>query len=424
MSLPASGIFGPQTSTCFISMRLPRLFTSDNTTQKKKVCMLITNEAVSDGRVMRAAGALAQNYAVEVVGWLRPERRERVLSKTSALPFKLHLVELWTARHLPKNALGYAGRYLEMLVRMLRVGNSIKPHIIHAHETDALLIGYFLKKITGAKLIYDAHELYREQGVWRSRLVVRVMSQLETCLMRRCDEIIACNRHRADIMYKEYGAPFSPKVIRNVPPFSKAGQHDDRLREFVRQRNPAIDRIIVHPGGLMFRGVEMVLSALAKVPANIALVLLGHETDIAGHKVEQLINHYGVENRVFLHPPVPYVELINYLAAADLGLVIYPHTNRNNYYCASNKIYEFAMSGLPVVAVDFPPCRELLEQYRYGVCFAWNDSAALERAITECFSGEQQYQQMKTEALRAAREENWDREKLHLLEIYSRISEK
>ncbi len=403
-------------------MRLPRLFTSGSTAQKKKVCMLITNEVVSDGRVMRAAGALTQNYAVEVVGWLRPERRARVLSKTfETLPFKLHLVELWTAKHLPKNALGYAGRYLEILVRMLWVGNSIKPSIIHAHEIDALLIGYFLKKITGAKLIYDAHELYREQGVWQSRSVVRMMSRLETYLMRHCDEIIACNRQRADIMYREYGSPFSPKVIRNLPPFSEPGERDDRLREFVRQRNPGIDRIIVHPGGLMSRGIELVLSAMAKIPANIALVLLGHEACNVSHKVEQLINRYGVENRVFLHPPVPYVELINCLAAADLGLVIYPNINRNNYYCASNKIYEFAMCGLPVVAVDFPPCRDILEQYHYGICFAWNDSTALERAITECLGSRQRYKQMRMEALRAARNENWDREQLRLLEIYEQV---
>jgi glycosyltransferase involved in cell wall biosynthesis len=373
---------------------------------------------------MRAASALARNFAVEVIGWLRPERRGRVLSKTfDPLPFKLHLVELWTAKHLPKNVLGYTGRYIEILVRMLRIGNSIKPHIIHAHEIDALLIGYFLKKITpGAKLIYDAHELYREQDTWRkNRLVVRMLSRLETYLMRRCDEIIACNRYRADIMYREYGAPFLPKVIRNLPPFSEPGERDDKLRDFVRQRNPGIDRIIINPGGLMYRGIELVLSAIAKVPPTIGLVVIGWEADNAGHKMEQLIRHYGVENRVFLYPQLPYVELIKYLRTADLGLVIYPKTNRNNYYCASNKIFEFAMSGLPVVAVNFPPCTDILEQYHYGICFTWNDPTALQQAITECLSSEQRYQQMRAEALRAAREENWDKERLRLLEIYKQV---
>jgi glycosyltransferase involved in cell wall biosynthesis len=82
------------------------------------------------------------------------------------------------------------------------------------------------------------------------------------------------------------------------------------------------------------------------------------------------------------------------------------------------------MCGLPVVAVDFPPCRDILEQYHYGIRFAWNDSNDLAQAITDCFKDETRYQQMKTEALRAAKIENWDREKMVLMQIYSKLNEK
>ncbi|MBW8040396.1 MAG: glycosyltransferase family 4 protein [Planctomycetes bacterium] len=392
--------------------------------QKPKVCMLVLNEVFSDGRIMRAAAALAQNYDVEVLGWLRPERKDKLSRETlETLSFKIHLVEIWTAKHLPKNMLGYAGRYVELLVRMVKLGSSIKPDIIHASGIDGLLIGYLLKKITGGKLIYDAYELYRE-SLRQSKLIIRIMGWLETRLMKGCDEIIACNRQRADIMYKEYGSPFLPKVVRNLPPFSEPAKNDRRLRDFVRERNPNIDRIIVHPGGILFRGINVVLSALARVPENVAIVLIGYASHNISDEVLRLIEELDVANRVFWHPQVPYSEMLDYLISADLGLVIYPNTNRNNYYCASNKIHDFAMCGLPVVSVDFPPCRDILEKYRYGVYFQWNNSEDLRRAIDECLNDETQYRQMQAEAFRAAKIENWDREKMVLIQIYSKLNEK
>lgn len=389
---------------------------------KADVCMIILNEVLSDGRVMRAATALADKYDVDVMGWLRPELVDKFPTKElEKLPFAVHLVELWTARHLRKNALGYTGRYIEVLIRMLRLGRSLRPSIIHAHELNGLLIGYLLKKVTRSRLIYDAHELYREQNLWQNKFIIWAIGRLETYLMKRCDEIIACNGQRADIMYAEYGSPFLPKVIRNVPPFSEPPKSNTSLRDFVKERNPNIDRIIVHPGRFVSRGEDVVLLALAKLPKNIGLVLIGAASQTMSVEVEALIRTYDISNRVFLHPKVPYADLMCCLSSGDLGLVLYPNTNRNNYFCASNKIYEYAMCGLPLVAMDFPPCRDILEKYRYGVYFQWNNSDDLRRAIDECLSDETQYRQMQAEAFRAAREENWDKEQLRLIEIYDQL---
>ena len=70
--------------------------------------MLINNEVLSDGRVMRSAKALAKKYDVEVIGWLRPERKDSFKhNRLESLPFKLHLMELGWSSKLPKNMFGY-----------------------------------------------------------------------------------------------------------------------------------------------------------------------------------------------------------------------------------------------------------------------------------------------------------------------------
>lgn len=396
-------------------------FTSKESLKKNKVCMLILDDVISCPRVMRAAKSLSGKYDIDVVGWLRPERRENFSWEfAKAQPFKLHLLDLWSARKMPKNIVGYMFRYVESLVRMVKTARTLQASVIHAHELNALLAGYVLKKLTGAKLIYDAYELYRDELKAKGRFVVGLVGKTEIFLMKRCDMIIACNKQRADIMYNEYHAPFEPKIIRNLPPFSKPISNG-KLREFVRQKNPDIERLIVHPGGIIGRGVDVLLKALAKTPPDVALVLIGYEAMNTSELVEQKLKELKIENRFFIHPRVPYTELLDYVCSADLGLVIYPNTDRNNYYCASNKLYEYAMCGLPVVAVDFPPCRAVLEEYNYGACFQWDDADSLAEAIMKCLGNKDQYQHMVVEASRAARNENWDIEQKRLVKLYDEL---
>ncbi len=394
------------------------------TRELDKICMIVLNEVLSDGRVMRAASALAKQYDVEVLGWLRPERKAHFDHQAAqSLGFKLRVVELrWTAR-LPKNTFGYLARYAELALRLVRLGHGIRPWAIHAHESSGLPIGYLIAKLSRAKLVYDAHELYRDSMRVGGRVGRCIGAWLETFLMRRCADIIACNAQRAEIMLKEYGAPCLPKVVRNLPPYAELAPASPKLRDFVRARNPDIDRIIVHTGAIVGRCEQVVISAMAKVPDNVGLVLTGYESGNASEEITALLRRHRLEQRVLVHPRVPYEELGAYIRAADLGLVYYPNTNRNYYYCAPSKLHEFAMAGLPIVAVDFPPCREFLLEYHYGRLFCWDDSDELARAMIYCLADEERYRDMRAEALRAARDVNWDREQDRLLQLYKDLQE-
>ncbi len=387
---------------------------------KTKVCMLLSNEVLSDGRVMRESYAIAEAFDLTIIGWLRPERKERFdyeLART--VPFHLKIKELLTARILPKNSIGYVFRYIELFIRFFFAGWKLKPTIIHAHEFDTFVIGYMISKVTRAKLIYDAHELYREADFPGGPFSLRLMSRIESFLMRSSDQIIACNSQRAEIMHKEYGAPFLPQVIRNLPPYTKPPESNTKLRDFTTKLNPKVEKIVVHPGGLAGRGATVALPALAKLPENVGLAIIGYSSQRNTPEISSLMKTHNLAERVFFYPRVPYAELAELVAGGDVGLVCYPNTNRNNYYCAPNKLYEYAMAGIPTVAVDYPPCREFLQQYEYGKCFAWDSPDELADAILECISSAETNIRMRKEALRAANDVNWDKEKLVLIKIYN-----
>ena len=53
---------------------------------------------------------------------------------------------------------------LEITVKMFRRAKKLNPQIIHCHDTPVLPLGLALKFATGAKIIYDAHELESERN--------------------------------------------------------------------------------------------------------------------------------------------------------------------------------------------------------------------------------------------------------------------
>ena len=67
-------------------------------------------------------------------------------------------VEL-TTRNWPKNLLVQMIKYLEWMYKVIARMKSENVTVIHAHSISALPVGVVLKWLTGAPVIYDAHEL-------------------------------------------------------------------------------------------------------------------------------------------------------------------------------------------------------------------------------------------------------------------------
>jgi hypothetical protein len=56
------------------------------------------------------------------------------------------------------------------------------------------------------------------------------------------------------------------------------------------------------------------------------------------------------------------------MASGDIGTAFYSNININNYYCASNKLYEYIAMGKPVITNDYPGLLERVERFGQGIC--------------------------------------------------------
>src|SRR5688572_28777221 len=125
------------------------------------VCMLLHKTVVHDSRVRREAAALAAaGHRVTVV-----ELDSEAAGDLDGFARRSAAVPPALKRRLPF----HAHRALFLLRFLARVVE-LRPDVVHAHDAAMLLPGLIGARITGARVVYDSHELatavpYRS-GTW------------------------------------------------------------------------------------------------------------------------------------------------------------------------------------------------------------------------------------------------------------------
>lgn len=107
---------------------------------------------------------------------------------------------------------------------------------------------------------------------------------------------------------------------------------------------------------------------------NIAIVFMGY-----GELEEEVKN--AVNDKIFYHPAVPPTELLNYTVSADCGISLIEDSCISYRYCTTNKLFEYAMAGLPVITSDLPEQARLVKKYKIGEVSLSNKLAHLDKAI-------------------------------------------
>jgi glycosyltransferase involved in cell wall biosynthesis len=383
--------------------------------------MIVMNEMIRDGRVLRAARALADRYDLTLLGVDKGSPPIDPTEQRRRLGLNAEWVPLRRSGQLPRNMMGYSARYVEAFARLLGRCIQLRPDVIHAHDNSALPVAMSAKAAIRCKVVYDAHELYRDQLRGPGFGWLAPIHAIESWAMKHCAGIIACNHWRAEIMRDEYGAPFLPTVVRNVPEYYEH-KPSELLRAYARERNPQVRRVVLHQGGIQVgRGLDVVVRALPMLPEDVAVVFMGSGAEAYLRELTDRAAELGVGERFFIHPAVHHTELPEYTCSADVGVVIYQNICRNNYFCAPNKLYEYASAGLPTVGADLPPIREFLEEFGTGAVFDTDDPRSLADAVRTILADEPTQRRYHENCLSAAKVMCWENESTRLLDLYEHV---
>ncbi len=379
------------------------------------ISLLVINAFLYDTRVQKEAKTLVEaGYQVKVFALHGPGLAEKEIRDGYTVEWIRIRSRGW-GTHIIIRML----KYLEFNARAIwRLARS-RPHVIHAHDVNALVPAYVAARLARARLIYDAHELWAERRatLLRSDTLRCLIRSIEGRLARSADAVITVNQSIAQYLAREYQLPETPVVLMHSQEYREIERSNILREEF---NLPESVRIVIYPGALLpGRGLETLIQT-AHLLENCALVIMGK-----GHirpQIQQLIEAQDFVGQVILRDPVPPEDVLHYVASADVGVIPTPDTDLSYFYSAGNKLFHYIMAGIPAAVSNQPEKRRIVETYGVGTVFDQTSPEDMARVINGILADSQAYRTMCQNANRAARELlNWGVESTKLLALYQRM---
>jgi len=264
-----------------------------------------------------------------------------------------------TSRHWPRNLLVQLFKYAEWLWRVVKRAKADRPAMIHVHSLSALPVGVASKWITGAPVLYDAHELETEV-IGASKVEKTLSRWAERFLIRWVDETVTVCDSIANWYVDAYSID-SPFIVRNIPDWREAMPHETNVFR-VAHGIPEQDLIFLYQGALSpGRGIERLLELFDDRLSGKHLVLMGY-----GILESAIRDRASQSGNVHFSPAVSPDMLLQYTASADVGVCLIEPVCLSNYYSLPNKLFEYLKSGLPTIVNDLPEQRAIIEKYDCG----------------------------------------------------------
>lgn len=262
------------------------------------------------------------------------------------------------------------------------VGRRYGADVVHANDGNTLVPALVLKAVQGAGIVYDSHELWLRRNIRPRPVAPYVEAAIEAVGIRAADAVVTVSSSIADWLQQHYGLADRPSLVRNIPVWG--GRLPDpssgRLRELAGLA--AQDRVVSYCGGIApGRGLEETIDALALLPDDVHLVMLGPggEDYLAGLRARA--DARGVGERVHRAPAVPGHEVPSTLADADLAVVYVRPVCLSYVFSLPNKLFESIHAGLPIVAADLPDTAALVREHGLGEVFGAETAADLAAAL-------------------------------------------
>jgi glycosyltransferase involved in cell wall biosynthesis len=115
---------------------------------------------------------------------------------------------------------------------------------------------------------------------------------------------------------------------------------------------------------------------------------------------------------------VPFEELQNYIRSADLGLCLLENIGLNYYHSLPNRIFDYPMAGLPILATAFPDISEVVTEYETGLLIDSLNPEVIAAAIKNACENEALRNRWSVTLPKAVESLNWTNESLVLDEIF------
>lgn len=374
-----------------------------------KVCDIVFNSVWFDSRIVKQIEEyLNHGCDLSVIG-VFDKKYDR--NKLQWLHSRLYLVK-FSKFHSDNSAI----RFLETTINQYKIFKkivSLKPEVIHANDLEAAIPSFFAAKRIGAKIVYDSHELFVEQILsgGKKSLAYYYYYYFERFIIKRVD-VLTCVSHSAAEYFKEkYNV--KPIVVTNCLKKINIDLHNITKH----------DKFEVVNQGLFYegRGYDVMVEAAKQINNDSVLFVLRGEGKLE-QELKNEVNQNGLNN-VFFDKLAPVDKIAETDAKSHVGVAITEPRNLNFSLSVSNKLFEYAAAGLPVIMSNIPEHVYLNTKYNFGIIIPDNSAKSLVEAISKLYNDDKLYNLLSTNALKMSQEVNWEKEFERLVSAVEKIME-
>jgi alpha-maltose-1-phosphate synthase len=331
-----------------------------------RILFLLDNAFTNDRRVHREAKTLVSaGYHVDLIAIKKTE----TLNYEEIDGIKIHRI-LSMDVHDIKNSSCF-NNYAKQIVK------NFEFEIVHAHDQTMLNLGVEIKKLkTNVKLIYDSHELFH---AWPLNTTARGFLLLKTLFVRKyliyrerknikhIDGLITVNESIRNDLLDFHKLNIKSVSIRNIPSYIPSIKQNFYLRD--KFNIPQNSKILIYIGANIYPktiNIEQVIDDFAN--KNDVFMIFICKFNWGKIAIEKYCMEKNVKN-VFFHDIVPPDEINYYLKGGDVGIVSSYNTRDLSYwYGLDNKLFEYMMAEIPILATKQPEYINIVEKYQIGLC--------------------------------------------------------
>ena len=326
----------------------------------KKICIVFLGDFWTDARCINMAQTIlnSDKYSLSIISLQNTEQ-----SFTNS-PFK-------------------GVRFFNLKISNIKIlkyfnfHNKVK-NIIKKNKFD-IIVASDLYSLSGAcssnnKVIYDSREIYSELEAHITKPLYRwFWKKYEKYYLQFIKDIIVTADSDSVFLRNLY--PFNALSFYTIFNYPKYQQYikTNLLRE--KFNIPDDHKIILYQGVIQNgRGISKLIQTINN-SAKFSGVIIGNGV-MKNKYINEVIKN-DLESRIFFMDAVPYNDLFQYTAAADIGWLVINKTSISNKFALPNKLFEYILMGIPVVSSNIKNITNIIYKHNLGVVVN-NEFAVLE----------------------------------------------
>jgi len=364
-----------------------------------------------DSRVLKEMSALndfchANNMKLYGIGLEETDKRRE--PNNSNFELTIYTCRRRLSKFFTKiNFLKHAITFFELLLFSLKHSIKMKPKIIHCHDTLVLPIGLLIKFLSGARLIYDAHELESNKNL-QSRVNSLTTLFIERISWRYIDLLISVSPSICKWYEKNLGEKKNVTILNSPNLIPKCDQDFNTFEIRKRFQITNSETLFVYLGILgPGRGIEKYLEAFAREDVSSHLLFVGW-----GEYEELIHSRASKYNNIHLHEAVTHTDVVPLVKECDYGLCMIESVSLSDYLCLPNKLFEYCFAHLPVLGSDLPELSRVINEYDFGqICS--NSSEEIAKSVNEMSLTKKNYSFRRIEDL------SWSSQEKKLIKNYN-----